>query len=217
MRLKLNDHVVKDAKFEKVDSKYLKNVKTIKDEERREREVGEVDLLNIPQKELVGIFNCMDDIAEAYTLRNLNDSLKIDNRDFGEEMYNYLDMLEKKLKMETKDLFELLKDYLVKNKNEKKHEAFIRLLNATCKLAYTDYDDYEYDYYDEHPYTSQKDIDHNFVGDYSLILVKPIPFKIINAIKDEVDKLEEKERQKTLNNFDKKHSTAELDELSNIL
>ena len=217
-----NGYTTKYLKSEKVDERSLKNVKMVKDGDSRNREIGEVDLINVSQKELIGVFGCLNNIKDSfnYLTISLNDGKCESNK----EMEKYFNMLEKELNMESKDLFGLLKSYLVMNKNQKKYKAFTELLNATCKLVYEDYDGYVYYDYDEHPHPLQKDVDHNYVGDYSLILVKPIPFKTIEVLKNgverlqqEVKRLQEKERQKTLNNFDKKHSTAELDELSNIL
>ena len=217
MRIYFNDHEYRDAKFDKVDSRCLKNVKMVKDEKDREREIGEIDFYKIQKQDLVHVFNCMNKVVIGSELRELSKTLINSDNVTNKEMSTYIDLIEEKFNMEEEGLFNLLKDYLTKNKNIIKHGTFIKVLAATCRLVYSDYDNYKYDYYDEHPHPMQDNIDHNLVGDYSLVLIRPIPFKIIEAMENEVTKLKRAEKEKKYSNFDKKHSTAELDELSNGL
>ena len=165
------------------------------------------------KQDLVQVFNCINDVVLGSNQVYLSNVLI--NKNADEELSNYMNLIEDK--MGEKGLFNLLKEYLTRNENNDKHGAFVRLLNATCKLVYTDCDNYIYESYDEHPHPTQNDIDHNMVGDYSLVLTRPIPFKIIKTMANEVTRLKETEKEKLFSDFDKKHSTAELNELNNCL
>ena len=209
MGVHLNDHARTDAKYDKVNSSCIKNVRIVEDDENRKREIGEIDFCKMTKQDLVQVFNCINDVVIGSDLRCLSDVLI--NKNVDKELYNYMDLIEDK--MGEKGLFNLLKEYLTRNENNDKHKAFVQLLNTTCRLVYTDCDNYIYESYDEHPHPTQNDIDHNMVGDYSLVLTRPIPFKIIKTMANRVTRLRETENS----NFDKKHSTAELDELNNCL
>ncbi|MBQ0017478.1 MAG: hypothetical protein KBT30_02480, partial [Clostridiales bacterium] len=63
------------------------------------------------------------------------------------------------------------------------------------------------------PHPSQKDIDHNFVGDYELIVWKPIPMKIIQAMEDEIKRFNLFKLKHENIKYDDKYSTKKLDEL----
>ena len=203
----------RDAKYDKVNSRCIKNVKMVEDDENRKREIGEIDFCKMTKQDLVQVFNCINDVVIDSNRVYLSNVLI--NKKADKELSNYMDIIEDK--MGEKGLFNLLKEYLTRNENNKKHKAFVQLLNATCRLVYTDCDNYTYHDYDEHPHPTQNDIDHNMVGDYSLVLTRPIPFKIIKTMANEVTRLKKTEQAKLFSNFDKKHSTAELDELNNCL
>ena len=187
----------KDAKLKKVDKKYLKNVKIITDDDYRKREVGEIDLLKIPQDELIYVFNNMDkknDFRYKHNYDKKNAKWSSDYYDLTDEMDDFDTQLESNLGLDVEKLFVLLKKYL-NNADTKKYETFAKILNVTCELKYMDYDDYEYCDYNEHEHPSQKDVDHNYVGTYELVVMKPIPLEIIQNIKDTVEKLDKQVNQ----------------------
>jgi len=203
----------RDAKYDKVNSRCIKNVKMVEDDENRKREIGEIDFCKMTKQDLVQVFNCINDVVIDSNRVYLSNVLI--NKKADKELSNYMNIIEDK--MGEKGLFNLLKEYLTRNENNDKHKAFVQLLNTTCRLVYRDCDNYTYHDYDEHPHPTQNDIDHNMVGDYSLVLTRPIPFKIIKTMANEVTRLKETEKENLFSDFDKKHSTAELDELNNCL
>ena len=188
----------KDAKLDKMDRKYIKNSKIIKDEYRRQREAGEIDLLKIPRDKLIYIFNNMDkeeDFRYKHNYDNENARRNQYYYDITDEMDSYDNLVREKFNIDNEELFELFKNYLIKNNDKKDYNTFTKILNATCKLNYIDYDDYEYSDYEEHERPFQEDVDHNYVGTYELVVMEPIPLEIIQNIKDTVEKLDKQVNQ----------------------
>lgn len=207
----------KDVKLEKVDKKYLKNVRMKKDEDGLIREVGEIDFLKIPQNELIKVFKSMKELRLEHNYDKKNVKFDDEYYDITPDMWDYLYAIRKHFNMNEKELFKLLRDYLTKNTDQEKYKNFASVLDATCKLRYRDYDDYEYSDYDEHPHPSQEDIDHNYVGDYELIVMQPIPLKVIQAIRERVKVLTLANNDKEIASFDDKHTLPELNNFEDKL
>ena len=215
MFIKAGFYKYKYKKSEKPKMEYLKNIKTVFDKHNREREVGEIDFLKIPCQELLKVLQDMRSI-------NLRSEKKAGDYSFiPEELNEFSKTLKEEYKMYYgTDLFELLKEYLQVIEDTKKYETFAKILNLTCKLEYTDYDSHIYDEDPEYVHEkapTQKEVDHNFVGDFNLTINKPIPMKVIGAMLKEVIA-----HRKTLENaetkrYDSKNSTEELDNLAELL
>ena len=201
----------KDKKSNKPDKKYLKNIKTKIDMFNRKREVGEVDLLKIPCKDLLAI---MKDIGEV----------ELDNKkgsylgDYPKELKQFDLDLQSKYKIDFyDDLPVLLQKYLKVIENTKKYATFAKILNSTCKLVYMDYDDCEYNNCGGIIMGTQEDVDHNLVGDFTLVIKKPIPMKVIGAMLKEIKDHRKTQANAEAEKFDKKNSSPELDELAELL
>ena len=211
----------KDEKLDKLDAKYLKNVEFIKDLDDRTREVGEINFLTIPAEKLIEVLNHVKELELEHNYHKKSANWSDDDYyDLTDEMEEYRSALIGCLNMYEKDLFDLTKKFIYLIcvvKDTEKYETFAKILNATCKLSYMDYDDYEYCDYIEHPHPSQEDVDHNYVGDYELLMNKPIPLKVIQAMKNEINKLEKIKIKKDTEEFDKKFSNEILDELTKKL
>ena len=202
----------KDKKSDKPDIKYLKNIRKKLDWDNRKREVGEIDFLKIPCKDLLKVLQDVEGLE-----------LKSKVSDYGE--YEYPEELEEfdytltsKYKMYYRDdLLGLLKEYLQVVEGTKKYQTFVKILNLTCKLEYRDYDNYEYCDYDEHPHPGQEDIDHNYVGNFTFTIKKPIPMKVIGAILKEIKDHRKSQANAEADRYDKKNTSPELDELAEQL
>lgn len=218
MKIKTSWCTCKDEKLDKLDAKYLKNVKFIKDDDNRTREVGEVNLLTIPAEKLIEVLNHVEKLELKHNYHKK--SAKLSDNDFydlTDKMEEYRYALIKCFSMRENDLFDLIKKFIHVVKDTEKYETFAKILNATCKLNYMDYDDYEHFDYDEHPHPSQKDVDHNYVGDYQLLMNRPIPLKVIQTMNDEVKKFKIAKIKKDAEEFDKNFSNKTLDELTEKL
>lgn len=218
MKIKTSWCTYKDEKLDKLDTKYLKNVKFIKDDDNRTREVGEVNFLTIPAEKLIEVLNHVEKLELEHNYHK-NSAKWSDNDyyDLTDKMKEYSHALIKCLNMYEEDLFDLIKKFIYVVKDTEKHETFAKILNATCKLSYMDYDDYEYFDYDEHAHPSQKDVDHNYVGNYQLLMNRPIPLKVIQTMNDEVKKFKIVKIKKDTEEFDKNFSNKTLDELTEKL
>ena len=208
----------KDEKLDKLDAKYLKNVKFIKDDYKRTREVGEVNFLTIPAEKLIEVLNHVEELKLEHNYHKKSAKWSDnDYYDLTDKMEEYRYALIECFNMYEKDLFDLTKKFIDVVKDTEKYETFAKILNATCKLSYMDYDDYEYFDYDEHPHPSQKDVDHSYVGDYQLLMNRPIPLKVIQTMKDEVKKFKITKINKDTEEFDKNFFNKTLDELTKKL
>ena len=216
MKVLIDKYTLRDKKMEKPSKEYLKNVHLTKNT-GLEREVGEIDFLKIPCDELIKVLSNVEMIRLKREQNNKNANSLCS---LTSEMFAFDKALKENFDIDTycehDELFELLKKYLVVIKDTKKYESFAKILNLTFKLKYTDYDGYEYDTFDEHSHynVSQKDIDHDYVGDYELVLWRPLPMKLISAMKNEVAGLAGIKSKRTFDDFDSKHSNEEIDELS---
>ena len=208
----------RDKKMNKVAEKYLKNVRMVRDSDRLEREKGEIDFLKIPREVLIDVFDNIEELRYKHNYDKKSARWSQDDYyDLTDTMWDFDYEMKKNFNMHEEELFKLFKNYLAKVADIQKYGNFAKLLSATCRLTYTDYDGYEYCDYDEHPHPSQEDINHNFVGDYELVVMKPIPLKIIYAMKKRVSLLVKNEKEKSAKNFDKKYSLKELDDLEDNL
>ena len=207
-----------DTKYDKVNKEYLKNVQMIKDDDGRQREVGEIDFLKIPRKDLIKVFRNTNEFRLKHGYDNKNiDYTHEDYYELTDEMWDFQTLLNKNLNLSVQGLFGLFVDYLTFNTDEKKFDAFRKVLNETCKYTYRDYDDYCYDYHNEHPHPKQSDVDHDHVGAYELIVMKPIPLKTIQKLLDNVQDHEDTATTKNTEEYDKKYSNKKLDELTKEL
>ena len=193
--------------LDKLDEKYLKNVKFIKDDDDRTREVGEINFLTIPAEKLIEVLKHVEELKLEHKLEHNyhKKSAKWSDNDYMEE-YRYA--LIKCFNMYEKDLLDLIKKFIYVAKDTGKYESFAKILNVTCKLSYMDYNNFQFEYF--HPsdetgllHPSQKNIDHNYVGSYQLLINKPIPLGIIQAMKDEVKKFKITKIKKDTEEFDK--------------
>ena len=205
----------KYKKSQKPDIKYLKNIKTKLDKYNREREVGEIDLLKIPSKDLIAV---MQDVWSV--------ELKSEKKSNGYTYFSQeIDEFKKTLKDEYNmyygtDLRNLIKEYLQIVDGTKKYETLAKILNITCKLEYLDYDNHEYDEdpeYVKEPTPTQKEVNHNFVGDFTLTIIKPIPMKVIGAMLKETLQHKKGIINKKAERHDKENSTQELNDLAEQL
>ena len=80
-----------------------------------------------------------------------------------------------------------------------------------------DYDDCEYNNCGEIVMGTQEDIDHNLVGDFTLVIKKPIPMKVIGAMLKEIKDHRKSQANAEAEKFDKKNSSPELEELAEQL
>ena len=90
---------------------------------------------------------------------------------------------------------------------------FIKLLNLTCRLDYRDFDGNTYSEWEEHIRPLQSKINHDYVGSYQLVLLKPFPLRIIEAMKKRIALIDKEEKDKQIADFDKKYSLQDLDEI----
>ena len=177
----------KDVKLKKVKKEYLKNVKMIEDD-GLEREVGEIDFLKIPRKELLYVLNTMHGLRYKHNFDDCSyDEYDHKNDDYymmTDEMMDFESDLSKNFDMYKEDLFDLFKEFTANISNKKEYQTFTKMLDKYCKLNYIDCDDHEYCYYNEHEHPKQEEIDHNHVGEYEFIVTKPIPMKTIQSMID---------------------------------
>lgn len=185
----------RDPKIDKINSEYVKKVEFVKDDEGRTRETGEIDFLKLPRREFIRIFKNLS-IREDCRLKRNYDENKYLLGDFRygnltDEMWDFEIKFRRQFKMYWPDLFKLFYDYVIIVESKDDYKNFVEILNSTCRLTYRDYDGYEYSYYTEHPRPKQEDIDHNYIGSYSFVIMKPMSLKFIKFMKDEVEGLNE--------------------------
>ena len=202
MKKTINWSYLDRVMIEKPDKKYVKNIELVKDNYGLTREIGEIDFDAISKKELEKVF------SNTFLL------------EYGDENYKSYETMEKFGKavkeyygMSEQDLLALLREYLTKNKDVKKHGNFIKLLKLTCRLDYRDFDGNDYPYWDEHPHPLQSEVKHDYVGCYQLVMLKPFPLRIIEAMKKRIALIDKEEKDKQIADFDKKYSLQDLDEI----
>ena len=218
MRTETNWCSTKNGKPNKLDAKYLKNTKTIYDEFNRVTEISEVNFLTIPSKFLLDVLDHVDELRLKHNYDDENASpCDYDYFDLTDKMETYQWALKKCFNMDTNCLFTLIKKYICFVNNTNKYDTFAKILNATCKLTYVDYDNCEYCYYDKTEQQASSKVDSNFAGSYNLLLDKPIPLKIIRALTNEVDIYQSTKNKKDTTKYDKEFSDKQLDELAEKL
>ena len=202
MKKTINWSYLDRVMIEKPDKKYVKNIELVKDNYGLTREIGEIDFDAISKKELEKVF------SSTFLL------------EYGDENYKSYETMEKFGKavkeyygMSEHDLLLLFKEYLTKNKDLQKYGNFIKLLKLTCRLDYRDFDGNVYSNWDEHPHPLQSEVKHDYVGSYQLVMLKPFPLRIIEAMKKRIVLIDKEEKDKQIADFDKKYSLQDLDEI----
>lgn len=190
--------------YDKLDSKYLKDVELIKDEGLK-REVGLVNYLTIPKDLLVNV------LSKA-TLHNY---VKNTDDRFSQEEVNDLSKyefeLKKYLEMDLYSLQLIIKKFLEGIDDDKIYENFVHILDLTTELAYIDQDS------TKSGFSSQKYIDHNHVGEYYFVVTKPIPFSLIMKMQEEIRYRKFRAVKDSMEKADSEYATEELNEFSQEL
>ena len=180
-----------DAKLKKVNAEFIEKNHIVVDDGIK-REIGYVDFLKIPAKELIEILENVN--IKTLFGRNTNDKfVHCCLADPEDPLYvnniadHWVYSVKQVLGITKNDVLNLIKAYAKSTNGTKAYEALGKVLSSTVELRYIDWintDKYDLDI--DYFFGTQKDVDHNSVSEYSLLIKKPIPFDIIRTMNKEV-------------------------------
>ena len=198
--MRKNDLYFSNEKYNKPNANYLKDITYCLDEDKFSkvyREIGYIDFLKIPAKELVKVLaKTVSDFDKSILKDGYNKlAFYAEDNEWGYTFRNALGI-------DNEDLLNLIIAYTNAIKGTKKYETFAKILDATCDLRYVDWQDKtKYNWEGDQFLGDQKDVDHNHVSEFDIYIKNPIPLDIIRFMNSEVKMFKLKKENK-LNSYE---------------